>query len=491
MQVTETKSEGLNRQFKVALPAKEIEEKISHRLQELAKTVRLPGFRPGKVPVSVLRNKYGPSVMGEVLERAVNDSSRQALAEKGLRPAMQPEIEITSFEDGQDLEYTIAVEVLPEITPVDFTKIKLERLVPNTNEAEIDSILENLAKSNGSSAPVEDDRKSLTGDVLMIDFLGRVDGIEFAGGKADGYELTLGSGTFIPGFEEQLLGAKAGDKIEVKVKFPDNYGAADLSGKDAMFDVTVNELKETVPAAIDDELAKKLGMANLDALRASIKEEQEREFNTISRMTLKRELLNELADAHDFEVPAKLLDREFETIWAQFEEQRNNPEARADPADEGKSDDQHKKEFREIAERRIRLGLLLSEIGRANNIEISQEDINRQLMTEARRQPGREKEVMDYYRKTPEAMEQLRGPVYEEKVVDFILEKTKTTDRKATMDDLIKAMETDDGTKPGDKPAPKKKAKKAKAKAVSGSDEKGGQKKKVKKPAKKAVKKDK
>ncbi len=490
MQVTETKSKGLNRQFKVALPAKEIEEKVSHRLQELAKTVRLPGFRPGKVPVSVLRNKYGPSVMGEVLERAVNDSSRQALAEKGLRPAMQPEIEITSFEDGQDLEYTIAVEVLPEIKPVDFTKIKLERLVPNTNEAEIDSILETLAKSNGSSAPVEDDRKSGAGDVLMIDFLGRVDGVEFAGGKADGYELTLGSGTFIPGFEEQLLGVKAGDKIEVKVKFPDNYGAADLSGKDAVFDVTVHELKETVPAAIDDELAKKLGMENLDALRASIKEEQEREFNTMSKMTLKRELLNELAAAHDFEVPTKLLDREFETIWAQFEEQRKNPEAGANPADEGKSDDDHKKEFREIAERRVRLGLLLSEIGRANNVEISQEDINRQLMTEARRQPGREKEVMDYYRNTPEAMEELRAPVYEEKVVDFILEKAKVTDRKVTMDDLIKAMEADD-TKPGAESAPKKKVKKAKAKAVSGSDEKGAQKKKVKKPAKKAAKKDK
>ena len=390
MQVTETKSEGLNRQFKIALPAKEIEEKISHRLQELAKTVRLPGFRPGKVPVSVLRNKYGPSVMGEVLERAVSDSSRQALAEKGLRPAMQPEIEITSFEDGQDLVYTIAVEILPEIIPVDFTKIKLERLVPDTNEAEIDSMLETLAKSNGSSTPVKDDRKSETGDVLMIDFLGRVEGVEFAGGKADGYELTLGTGTFIPGFEEQLLGAKAGDKIEVKVKFPDNYGAADLSGKDAVFDVTVHELKETVPAAIDDELAKKLGMENLDALRASIKEEQEREFNTMSKMTLKRELLNELAAAHDFEVPTKLLEREFETIWAQFEEQRKNPEAGAEHADEGKSNDEHKKEFREIAERRVRLGLLLSEIGGANNIEISQEDINRQLMTEARRQPGRD-----------------------------------------------------------------------------------------------------
>jgi len=491
MQVTETKSEGLNRQFKVALPAKEIEEKISHRLQELAKTIKLPGFRPGKVPVSVLRSKYGPSVMGEVLERAVSDSSSQALAEKGLRPAMQPEIEITSFEDGQDLEYTIAVEILPEITPVDFAKIKLERLVPNTNEAEIDSVLENLAKSNGTSAPVKGERKTESGDVLVIDFLGRVDGVEFAGGKAEGYELTLGSGSFIPGFEEQLIGVKVGDKVAVKVKFPDNYGAADLSGKDAVFDCTVHELKETVPAAIDDELAKKMGMENLDALRVAIKEEQEREFNTMSRMTLKRELLNELADAHDFEVPEKLLEREFDSIWAQFEEQRKNPKAAADPADEGKSDEDHKEEFRGIAERRIRLGLLLSEIGRANNVEISQEDINRQLMTEARGQPGHEKEVMDYYRNNPEAMEQLSAPVYEEKVVDFILEQVKVTDKKATMDDLIKALETDAETQSGAKKKPKKKATAAGDDGKAVDTKKGDTKKKTKKPAKKADKKDK
>ena len=319
MQVTETKSEGLSREFKVALPANEIEEKISHRLKELARTAQMPGFRPGKVPVSVLRKKYGPSVLGEVLERAVNDSSQQALAEKGLRPAMQPQIEITSFEDGGDLEYTIGVELLPEIKPVDFSKIKLERLIPKTDDAAMEKTLADIAAAQGDSAAIKDDRETKTGDVLVIDFLGRVGGEEFAGGKAEGYELTLGSGTFIPGFEEQLIGVKVGDKIEVKVKFPDSYGAAELSGKDAVFDVTVNELKETVPSAIDDELAKKVGMENLEALKKSIREEQESEFNEMSRMILKRALLDELSAAHDFEIPEKLLDREFETIWKQFE----------------------------------------------------------------------------------------------------------------------------------------------------------------------------
>ena len=412
--------------------------------------------------------------MGEVLERAVNDSSQQALAEKGLRPAMQPQIEITSFEDGGDLEYTIAVELLPEIKPVDFSKIKLKRLIPKTDDAAMEKTLADIAAAQGDSAAIKDDRETKTGDVLVIDFLGQVGGEEFAGGKAEGYELTLGSGTFIPGFEEQLIGVKVGDKIEVKVKFPDSYGAAELSGKDAVFDVTVNELKETVPSAIDDELAKKVGMENLEALKKSIREEQESKFNEMSRMILKRALLDELSAAHDFEIPEKLLDREFDTIWKQFEEQRKKDKD-AGQGSEEKTDDEHKKDFREIAERRVRLGLLLSEVGRANNVQISQEDVNSQLMAEARRHPGREKEVMEHYKNNPEAMEELSAPLYEEKVVNFILEQASITEKTATKDELIKTMEDEAAGKP-----------KAKAKA-------GGKSKAKYKAAaeKKAAKKDK
>ena len=312
---------------------------------------------------------------------------------------------------------------------------------------------------------------------MVIDFLGRVDGVEFAGGKAENYELTLGSGTFIPGFEEQLTGIKVGAKTEVKVKFPENYGAAELSGKDAVFDVTVHEIKAVAPAAIDDELAKKLGGENLDALRESIKEEQEREFLTMSRMTLKRELLDKLADAHDFKVPKKLLEREFEAIWTQYQEEQNkagDDVETATPKDQ-KPDVEGEKEFREIAERRVRLGLLMAEVGRSNDVQINQEDVNRQLMEEARRDPSREQEIMEHYRNTPEAMEQLSAPIYEEKVVDFILEQATVTDKKATMDDLIKAMDTDDDGK-------------LKAKGKAKSDKKPA-KKSAKKPAKKAAKK--
>ena len=472
MQVTETKSEGLSREFKVALPANEIEEKISHRLKELAQTAQMPGFRPGKVPVSGLRKKYGPSVLGEVLERAGKDSSQQAFAEKGLRPAMQPQIEITSFEDGGDLEYTIAVELLPEIKPVDFSKIKLERLIPKTDDAAMENTLADIAADQGDSAVIKDDRETKTGDVLVIDFLGRIGGEEFAGGKAEGYELTLGSGTFIPGFEEQLIGVKVGDKIEVKVKFPDSYGAAELSGKDAVFDVTVNELKETVPSAIDDELAKKVGMENLEALKKSIREEQESKFNEMSRMILKRALLDELSAAHDFEIPEKLLDREFDTIWKQFEEQRKKDKD-AGQGSEEKTDDEHKKDFREIAERRVRLGLLLSEVGRANNIQISQEDVNSQLMAEARRHPGREKEVMEHYKNNPEAMEELSAPLYEEKVVNFILEQASITEKTATKDELIKTMEDEAAGKPK---AKAKAGRKSKAKDKAAAEKKAAKK---------------
>ena len=304
--------------------------------------------------------------------------------------------------------------------------------------------------------------------MLVIDFAGRIDGVEFAGGKAEDYELILGSGTFLTGFEEQLTGAKPGDKVEVKVTFPESYGAEELSGKDAVFDVSVKELKEPVPSAIDDEMAKKVGMENLEALRKSITEEQEKEFNAMARMNLKRLLLDELAEKHDFEVPEKLLDQEFDRIWGEFEEQRKSAKD-ADTLNEGKTDDEHKKEFREIAERRIRLGLLLSEVGRSADIQITQEDINQQLQVEARRHPGHESEVIDRYKNDPKAMEQLSAPIYEEKVVDFILEQATVTEKPSTMPELMKILEE------GSEAKPKAKAK-AKAKPKAKAAKKTGKK---------------
>lgn len=487
MQVSETKSEGLSREFTVSLPASEIEDKISLRLKEIAQTAQLPGFRPGKVPVSMLRKRYGPSVMGEILEKAVGDSSQQALAEKDVRPAMQPEIEVTSFDEGKDLEYVIKVECLPEIKPIDFSKISLERLVPTPDDKEVQSALENIAASNKTSAAIAKKRKSKSGDVLIIDFVGSVDGEEFPGGKAEGYELELGSNSFIPGFEDQLVDVNAEEDVEVNVNFPDEYGAAELAGKAAVFKVVVKEIREATPAEIDDELAKKLGLESLDALKETITEEQGRELKNMSRMRTKRQLLDELTESCDFEIPQKLAEAEFESIWTQYEEQKKSGEA--DDSDEELSEDEQRSDFKEIAERRVSLGLLLSEIGRLNNIQVSQDDVTRAIMEQAKQYQGQEQAVMDFYKNNSEAMQQITAPLYEEKVVDFIIELAKVTEKTVTVDELMKVLEADSKEAEEKENAKKPKKKKAAAKEKAASDdEKPAPKKKA--PAKKAEKKD-
>ena len=464
MQITETKSEGLTREFKIVVPADAIESQVKTRLQELVHTVQLPGFRPGKVPVSLLRKRYGPSVMGEVLERTVNDSSQKAMSDRGLRPAMQPKIEITSFEDGSDLEYTMAVELMPDIGAVDFSDIKLRRMVIEADEGEVDKVLERLSKGHGTTETIAEKRKSEAGDVLLIDFVGTIEGEEFPGGKAESYLLELGSSGFLPGFEDQLVGSKAGDRVKVEITFPATYGASDLAGKDAVFDVHVRELREHRPAPIDDELAKKMGLDGLDALKGSIRDEHEHEFKSIARARLKRDLLDTFAETYDFEIPPAMVEHEFEQIWQHYEQHRKD-EHHDHEHDEfaGKSEDQIKEEFRAMADRRVRLGLLLAEIGHQNNIEVSQEDVNRGMTAEAQRHPGQEQAILEHFRKSPEAMQALRAPLYEEKVVDFILEMANITDKAVTVEELTKDPDED----MPDAQAPAKGKKKAAPKTAS------------------------
>ncbi len=463
MQVTETKSEGLLHEFTIAVAAEEIEKSVISRLTELSKTVRVPGFRPGKAPVALLRKQYGPSVMGEVLERTVNETSQQAMQERDLQPALRPKIEVIKFEDGSDLEYSMVVETMPVIEPMDFSKISLQRLTVKADDKEIDNTLGRIADAHKTSEPVTTKRKAKNGDVLVIDFVGRVDGEEFAGGKAEGYSLELGSGSFIPGFEEQLVGFQAGDHVDVKVSFPAEYGAEDLAGKDAEFSVDIKELRKSAPAAIDDELAKKVGADDLETLKNNIREEHEREFKDMSRQRIKRELLDVLAEGHSFEVPGGLVDSEFEAIWAQFEEHREHARQHGEDAEaeDDKTDDELKDEYRDIAERRVRLGLLLAEIGKSNNLQVSQEDLNRAMMAEARRFPGQEQDVLEYYRKSPEAMQSLSAPIMEEKVVDFILEIASVSDKDASADELMKQPEPENGK------TKKKAAKKSPAKKTT------------------------
>jgi trigger factor len=457
MQVTEVKSEGLRREFTISVPASDIDESITARLKEVAKTIKMPGFRPGKVPVSLVRQRYGDSLRGEILEKAVNESSTTAITERDLRPANQPKIEVTSFEEGGDLEYSIEFDIIPEITPCDFSKIKLEQLSVAVDEKEIDEAIERLASMQKTSTPITGDRKSKTGDVLLIDFAGKVDGELFPGGTAEDYELELGSSSFIPGFEDQLVGKKAGDKSEVSVTFPEEYGAEELAGKPAVFDVTVKEIREAAPAEINDELAKKFGKETLAELREAVSEDRQREFGELTRMRLKRNLLDELSSQHDFDIPQSMVDDEFNSIWQQYETQRD--EDKLDEEEKAKSEDEHKEDFREIAERRVSLGLLLSEVGRVNNIQVGQDEINQRLFQEAQKYPGQEQQVLEFYRSNPQAMESVSAPVYEDKVIDFILELAQLAPRTVTMEELL--AEPDEAKKPAKKK--KKTAKKAAA----------------------------
>ena len=448
MQVTETTSEGLKREFTIVVPAADIENEMAARLAELAQSVRVPGFRPGKVPLELLRKRYGDSVRGEVLEKTIQDSTANAITENGIRPAMQPRVEIVNFSDGADLEYKVAVELLPEIEPVDFSKLALERLVAEVGDEEIKTSLDRFAESRKTYEAPAKARPAESGDQAVIDFLGRIDGEEFEGGAANDFVLELGSNRFIPGFEDQLIGANAGDSIEVKLDFPDDYAAENVRGKAAVFAVEVKELREPKPVEIDDELAKSMGLDDIAALRAAVREQIEREYTEFSRARLKRKLLDELSDAHDFAVPPGMVEQEFETIWGQVKDAKEND--RLDDDDKEKSDEELEARYRGIAERRVRLGLLLSEVGRTNNISVNQDDINRAMAEQARRFSGQESQIVDYYQKNPEALQELQAPIFEDKVVDFVVAMAEITDRIVPIDQLFnEAMTAESATAAG------------------------------------------
>jgi trigger factor len=473
MQVTEVSSDGLKRDFKVVIEAKEISEKVEHRLREISARVKIPGFRPGKAPIKLLKQRYGPSVMGEVLERAVTDSSAQALNERGLRPAVQPKIAIDSFEDGKDLEFSMAIELLPEIQPMDFATLELERVKIKVPDEEVSSALERLAASRKETKALETPRPAQSGDVVVLDFKGTVHGEALPGMAGEDHHLELGSNSFIAGFEDQLVGAAVGESRTVNITFPEGYGNEKLSGQPAVFECTIKEIRESVPAELNDELAKSMGAESLDDLRDKVKERLAQDYDGFSRMRMKRAILDQLSEAHDFEVPEGMVDLEFDAIWHQVEHDREH--GRVDPDDEGKDDEEVKAEYRDIAERRVRLGLLLSEVGRLNQIEVTQEEVNKALFQEAQRHPGQEQQVVEYYRSKPEAQAQLRAPIFEDKVIDFIIDLAKVAEREVTADQLREEEEKEAAAEKPKKAAKKKPAKKAAAKAKSKTKEAEGE----------------
>ena len=436
MEVIEKSAEGLDRKFAIKVSAAELDEKLVAKLKEIKGQVHLKGFRKGKAPVSFLKKMYGKGVMGEIVQEIVTESSQQAFSERDLQPAAAPHPHFHSDMDDviagkSDLEYDVHAEILPSFEPADVATLKLVRPVCDVPEADVDESLQRLADQQTSYAARDDGAKAVDKDMLSIDFVGRIDGEEFEGGKGEGAPIVLGAGGFIPGFEEQLTGAKVGDDVTVNVTFPEDYHAAELAGKKAVFDVTVKEVKMPEAVALDDELAKKVGLESLDELKGKLRERLQDEFKTQSRAHVKRSLLDKLDAAHDFELPNGMVDSEFEQIWNQVQG------SELDDEDKEKSEDELKADYRKIAERRVRLGLVLAEIGKSADVQVPNEDLQREMINMARSYPGQEKEVLEFYQNNPAALQQLRAPIFEEKVVDYILERAEVTEKTVSKDDLM------------------------------------------------------
>ena len=443
MQVTEVANEGLKRAFSVVVPATDITAEREKRLAQLGKDLRLPGFRPGKIPPRVVLQRYGQAVMGEVLESSVNSATQRVVSDRGLRPAQQPKVELVNFADGTDLEFKVEMEVMPEVPMPDFASIEVERLKAEPGDEQVNKALEAIAQRNRKLEDIAEERPAEKGEVAVCDFVGRlVDenggvGEPFQGGSATDMPIEVGGEGFIPGFTEQLVGVRAGETRQVEVAFPAEYAASELAGKAARFEVTCKALKRAVLPEVDDAFASGLGFESAEKLREAVRETLQREYDSMSRMKVKRALLDRLSEQADFPVPQGMVDAEFGGIWQRVE--ADMKAGRLDDDDKGKDEEALRAEYRAIAERRIRLGLLLSEIGRTNNIAVSGEELARAMRQEASRYPGQEQQVIEFFRKNPQAAENLRSPIFEEKVVDFMLELAKVADRGVSPDELATA----------------------------------------------------
>lgn len=444
MQVTETLSDGLKREYKVVVPASELDAKVNARLDELKNRVRINGFRPGKVPVTHLKRMYGRATMAEVIEATVRDANNQIVSERGYKLAADPKVTLPTeegaierlIEGKTDLDYMMAIEIVPPIELGDFKTIKLTKLVSDVTDDEIDTGIKRIADQNKPFAPKAEGEKAAQGDRVVISYAGTIAGEAFEGGTGEDAPVLIGSDTFIPGFEDQIVGIAAGETRTLKVKFPDHYQAENLAGKDAEFVVTAKSIEAPGTINVDDEFAKTLGLESLAKLRDAVKDSLVREHAGMSRQKIKRALLDALDKMHKFDPPPSLVEEEFDRVWKSVLQEMETEKKTF--ADENTTEEKAKDEYRAIAERRVRLGLVLAEIGEKNNITVTDEELNRAVMERVRQFPGQEQMVYDYFRKNPQAVAGLRAPIFEEKVVDFLLELASVTETKVSRDELYK-----------------------------------------------------
>ncbi|MCC2979286.1 trigger factor [Sphingomonas sp. IC4-52] len=496
MQTVETLNEGLKRAYTLTIPAKDIESRVDAELARVAPQVRMPGFRPGKVPANLVRKMHGPALMQDALNTSIQESIQALIAEKQLRPAVQPSVALTEgYEPGKDAELKIELEVLPQVPAPAIEGLKLEKLVVPAADEVIDEQLQKFADQTKSWDDTEEGYAAQNGDLVTMDFVGKtMDGVAFDGGTGTDMAVELGSGRLIPGFEDQVVGAKAGEERQIKVTFPEEYQAKELAGQDATFDLTIKSVKTAGEAKVDEDLAKNLGLESLEQLRGLIRGQVESELGNLTRTHMKRKLLDQLAAGHDFEVPPSMVEAEFQQIWAQLEhEATHEPDPKAAMEEMEKERD----DYRKIAERRVRLGLLLSEIGQANGVEVTQQEMSRLIAQAAQQYRGEDQQrFIQYIQQEPMAAAQLRAPLYEDKVVDFLFEKAEVTERETTREELEAAIESEDGFATGThhhdhdnhKPKQKKAASKKKADEAPAEDAATADGEEVK-PAKKTAKK--
>ncbi|MCB2087608.1 MAG: trigger factor [Sphingomonadaceae bacterium] len=488
MQIKETTNEGLKRGYQLTIPASDIEAKIDAEVKKVAPQVRMPGFRPGKVPANLVRKMHGEQLHAQVVNDAIRDSVDSLMRDKQLRPAMQPKIEMAEgYDQGKDAELTVELEVLPEVEAPEVDGLKLEKLVVPVTDEQVDEALQNIASGQKSYKDAAKTKKAADGDQVIIDFVGKLDGEAFEGGSAEDAPLVIGSGQFIPGFEEQLVGVKTGDEKVISVTFPEDYPAEELKGKEATFDITVKQVKVESETKVDEDFAKNLGLEGLDQLKGLLRGQLEQETAGLTRTQMKRALLDQLAAGHDFDVPEGMVNAEFEQIWAQLQQEAAREE---DPEAAMKEIEAEKDDYRDIAVRRVRLGLLLSEIGQKNGVEVTQQEMSMLIQQAAQQYRAEDRErFIQYVQQEPMAAAQLRAPLYEDKVVDFLFDKAEVTEREVTRDELqaaIEAEESEEAKKPAAKkkaPAKKAAAKKAPAKKADAEEKPAAK----KAPAKKAA----
>lgn len=469
MQITETLSQGLKREYKVSIPAASVTTQYTQQLQKIGAKVKMPGFRPGKVPMQLLEQRYSQDARRDVIETSIEEAATKIVKDNQLRPSLRPIIDIESFDAGQDLVFSVKYEVLPEIDEVSFDGLAFEKYVLAIDDKQVDEAIQKLADRNKQTKPIDATRPAKKGDLVIIDFDGSVDGKKIEGGQGKKAALELGSNTFIPGFEDQIIGHNQGENFDIHVNFPEAYHEAKLAGKPAVFAITLHEIRESEAVKIDEEFAKNLGMESLSQLQEFIKKQIGAQHNQMGFVHVKRQLLDKLAEHHDFEIPSRMVEQEFENIWHQLcheleidhacggEETANRNGSKTIEEATGQKEEEARKEYQDIAARRVRLGLLLADIGKRNNINISNQELSEAMWAQARSYPGQEKEVIEYYRKNESAMAALRAPLFEDKVVQFILGKTKVTEKPVSAEEMVKLTTVEnDGEKSQEKKTTKK-----------------------------------